>query len=78
MDEDTPSSLFGVQAHHRSGDPPMADGVMPLWSGLAVARGGELRCQLSCGHGRSHRQKIQLHREAETCDGQRQNEKNYL
>ncbi|KAK4811805.1 hypothetical protein QYF61_008626 [Mycteria americana] len=39
VDEDTPASFFGAQAHHRSGDPPVADGVMPLRSGLAVARG---------------------------------------
>lgn len=50
----------------------------PLRSGLAVARGGEPRCQLSCGHGRSHRQEIQVHGEAETRDGQRQNERNDL
>jgi len=72
--ENTPSSLSGVQAHPRSGDTPTADRVMPLRSGLAVARGGELRC----GHGRSPHQEIQLHREAGMCDGQRQNDKNHL
>lgn len=76
MDEDAPSPFFGVQAHRRSGGPPMASGVMPLRSGLAVVRGREQRYQLGWGHSRSHHQDIQLCRGM--CDSQRQNEKNNL